>query len=305
MRASKVLVVLALVVGLAGCVPDYVGAPGGSRVAVVSDSVLWMAEDAITADLRRDHRVSFVSQNALRAADAYGLADQVVATDPDTVVLSFGTNDMFGGLGAAATAQHLANLRARFARSCVVMVTLNANVPDGSIATRSGEVNRSIRQWTQVADWDRWVTEYYRSGQPAGALFYDLIHVTPAGKAPLASVVGTAARRCRNRGAPFGHLDAVGAPDAGTIRLRGWTIDPDTTRSLDVHVWVDDRPVAAGRADRPRPDVGAQFPGYGPAHGFDLTVPGVPAGARRVCVYGINVAQGSNGLVGCATTRVP
>lgn len=291
-------------IGLSGCVPGYVGAPGGSRVAIVSDSVLWMAEDAITADLRRDHRVSFVSQNALRAADAYGMVDAVAATDPDTVVLSFGTNDVFGGLGAASTAAHLASLRARLVRSCVVMVTLNSHVLDGSIAARSTEVNRSIRQWTQVADWDRWVGEYYRAGQPAGQLFYDLIHVTPAGKGQLASVVGAAARRCRNRGAPFGHLDAATEAGAGAVRLRGWALDPDTTRSLDVHVWVDDRPVAAGRADLPRPDVRAVFPEYGPLRGFDLTVPGVAAGSRRVCVYGINVAQGANGLIGCATVRV-
>lgn len=117
-----------------------------------------------------------------------------------------------------------------------------------------------------------------------------------------AGLVALAAGACL----PQGHLDQAGhRRSAGGVRVVGWVHDPDTTAPIDVHVHVDGVPVAARRADRPRPDVVAAVPGAGPAHGFDLTL-ALAAGLRRVCVYGINVGAGTgNPEVGCAHTVVP
>jgi hypothetical protein len=94
-------------------------------------------------------------------------------------------------------------------------------------------------------------------------------------------------------GSPFGHLDVVRA-GPGTIRVAGWVLDPDRDGPIDVHVYVGTQGRAI-RADRPRPDVGALYPGYGSVHGFDATIP-APVGLHDVCVYGIDVGPGENSL---------
>jgi hypothetical protein len=91
----------------------------------------------------------------------------------------------------------------------------------------------------------------------------------------------------------------------GGIRVTGWALDADTNASIDVHVYVDGVGAGSARASVYRPDVGAAFPGMGPYHGYDVTVPAGP-GVRQVCVYGINVGPSGNGnaLLGCRTVRV-
>jgi LAS superfamily LD-carboxypeptidase LdcB len=99
-------------------------------------------------------------------------------------------------------------------------------------------------------------------------------------------------------GAPRGTVDSA-AVAPGSVSLSGWALDPDTPDSIDVHVYVDGAWGGAYKADSSRPDVGAAFPGYGPAHGFRITVP-VRAGARQVCVFAINRgAGGTNPLLSC------
>jgi hypothetical protein len=95
---------------------------------------------------------------------------------------------------------------------------------------------------------------------------------------------------------PIGALDLV--ERRGTeVRVSGWTIDPDVTDAVDVHVYIDGVVVGSTRADRPRSDIGAAFPEYGAAHGFDATF-NAP-GASLVCAYAINVEAGNNQLLGC------
>jgi GH25 family lysozyme M1 (1,4-beta-N-acetylmuramidase) len=103
---------------------------------------------------------------------------------------------------------------------------------------------------------------------------------------------------------PFGALDDVVASDGG-LRVRGWAIDPDTTSPIDVHVYVNGRLRAVHRAAAERPDVGVAFPGYGSAHGYDLTLFDLAEGANQICAYGINAGPGSaNPLLGCRTVQV-
>jgi GH25 family lysozyme M1 (1,4-beta-N-acetylmuramidase) len=101
-------------------------------------------------------------------------------------------------------------------------------------------------------------------------------------------------------GPPFGTID-LAATAFGHIRVAGWTVDPDTSASTQVHVYVEN----AGRAltaDMSRPDVGAAFAGAGPLHGYDIVLPRVGAGSNRVCVYAINAAgAGGTTLLGCRT----
>ena len=99
-------------------------------------------------------------------------------------------------------------------------------------------------------------------------------------------------------GAPYGSVD-LAEGQAGGVHLAGWSIDPDTSGPVQVHVYVDGTWTAAVTADGDRPDVGTTHPGYGDAHGFDATLP-LRAGKHTVCVYGINVGPvAANHSLGC------
>lgn len=96
---------------------------------------------------------------------------------------------------------------------------------------------------------------------------------------------------------PYGSVDAATSAPGG-FRLAGWSIDPETTEPIGVHVYLDGRLVAATNAGVERLDVAAAKANAGPAHGFDTAVPAGP-GFHTVCAYAINVSKGENGMIGC------
>ena len=112
-------------------------------------------------------------------------------------------------------------------------------------------------------------------------------------------------------GMSIGSLDEVSSSAAG-IRVRGWALDPDTTASIKVHLYVDGRMHTELRASDSRPDVHAAY-GKGALHGFDTTLArpagatsgGWPSGAHEVCLWAIDSSGGANPQVGCRTVVVP
>ena len=101
--------------------------------------------------------------------------------------------------------------------------------------------------------------------------------------------------------APIGNFEAV-TPGAGGATVSGWALDPDTTQSVSVHIYVDSVGVAY-TADKARSDVGAAYR-LGDAHGFAEFIAMSP-GAHTVCVYPINTGPGGNAFLGCRTVTVP
>jgi len=102
------------------------------------------------------------------------------------------------------------------------------------------------------------------------------------------------------RGNPIGGVSAE--VSGSSVRVRGWTIDPDTASPIDMHLYVD----GVGRsltASVERADVGRVYPGYGPTHGIDTTLDLQP-GRHEICAYGINVGPGANALLNCVTVSV-
>ncbi|QNE35089.1 hypothetical protein [Leifsonia shinshuensis] len=101
---------------------------------------------------------------------------------------------------------------------------------------------------------------------------------------------------------PVGNLELVQA-SAGKVRAAGWALDPDTADSISVHIYIDSAgtPITANLS---RTDIAAAYPGYGPLHGYDATVP-ASAGRHTVCAYGINTGPGGHTLLGCGTVTVP
>lgn len=98
-------------------------------------------------------------------------------------------------------------------------------------------------------------------------------------------------------GHPVGVIDNVSHLKAGTLEVRGWAIDPDTTGPIDVHVYVDNRGAGIQRASLVRRDLAEAFV-YGPNHGFSMVLSAAP-GLHNVCVYAINVGSGHHSQLGC------
>jgi hypothetical protein len=107
-------------------------------------------------------------------------------------------------------------------------------------------------------------------------------------------------------GPPMGTVDvAAGGPD-GTLRVSGWSIDPDGDAPTEVHIYIDGAGVNLGPATESRPDLAEIFPGFSAAHGFSFTRSNVSPGHHQVCVFGINsVAGGGNTLFECADVVIP
>ena len=101
--------------------------------------------------------------------------------------------------------------------------------------------------------------------------------------------------------APIGSLDSVSA-SPGSIQVKGWALDPDTTASINVHVYIDGRAVVSVLASDSRPDVD-RVHGKGAAHGYSKTV-SATTGAHTVCVYAIDSTGGPNPGIGCRTVTV-
>jgi hypothetical protein len=104
---------------------------------------------------------------------------------------------------------------------------------------------------------------------------------------------------------PTGNWELASA-SLGKISLGGWMLDPDTVSPIDLHVYIDGAWGGAYTANVVRADVGAAYPGYGSEHGFAVDI-SVPEGrsSSTVCVFGINVAWGSNTSFGCRTVTFP
>lgn len=100
---------------------------------------------------------------------------------------------------------------------------------------------------------------------------------------------------------PLGIVENM-QPVANGIGIWGWTLDTDDPAPLTVHVYLDGRMVLGAAAADNRSDIGSRF-GLGSNHGFALSVPAGP-GPHSVCVYAINVGEGSNKTLGCHVVTV-
>lgn len=95
---------------------------------------------------------------------------------------------------------------------------------------------------------------------------------------------------------PFGNLDDLvvtrdpeGRPTG--VTAVGWAIDGDTTGPLRALLVVDGRIVAEQAADRPREDIGAIFPRFGPNHGAEITAE-VPTSSVEACLVVVGDGPG-------------
>lgn len=101
---------------------------------------------------------------------------------------------------------------------------------------------------------------------------------------------------------PIGWLDAASVVDGG-VQIRGWGLDPNTTDSIGIHVYVNGSYHSGFKADDPRGDVAKIF-GLGNLHGFNRHLP-LYSGWHTICVYGIDKTGDRNALIDCASVAIP
>jgi hypothetical protein len=113
---------------------------------------------------------------------------------------------------------------------------------------------------------------------------------------------------------PVGELDLSRAPEPGTVRIKGWTYDPDSPASaLTIRAVVGGHAGTPGASEAelgpiatlPRRAVGVQHPEAGPNHGFDARFATTLSGSQPVCVYAVGIAPGADTLLGCTATTIP
>jgi SpoIID/LytB domain protein len=138
--------------------------------------------------------------------------------------------------------------------------------------------------------------------QPAGR-HRICVHAINAGSAGASTVIG-----CTTPAnvAPIGNVESITRLPDGKVRIQGWTLDPDNAKSLAVHVYRGG-PVGgggtfatSGTANVARPDVSDAYPGFGAAHGFDVTID-APGTNVPIYVYAIDDANDLNPALGSKT----
>ncbi|MEV7972538.1 hypothetical protein [Cellulomonas sp. NPDC089187] len=102
---------------------------------------------------------------------------------------------------------------------------------------------------------------------------------------------------------PVGTIDSAASTVPGGLTVSGWTLDPDTTASIQAHLYVDGKFVTGMTAAATRNDVASAY-GRGAAHGYTFNVGGVAGGTHEVCVYGIDTAGGPHPKIGCKSVTV-
>ncbi|MBI5870203.1 MAG: M23 family metallopeptidase [Actinobacteria bacterium] len=106
----------------------------------------------------------------------------------------------------------------------------------------------------------------------------------------------------RHLDSPFGTIDGTRVIPGG-FKLWGWALDPNTSDSIPVHVYLDRLGAAILTASDYRGDVGAAYPTLGSYHGYSSGITAAP-GTHEACVYGINTGAGDNTQIECRTVTL-
>jgi peptidoglycan hydrolase-like protein with peptidoglycan-binding domain len=104
--------------------------------------------------------------------------------------------------------------------------------------------------------------------------------------------------------APTGVQEKVAQGPTGTV-VSGWGLDPDSTASTGVHVYVNGVKATEAVADLTRTDIAAKHTGQSPAHGYRVVLD-LADGKHEVCTWVLNVAgtPGSNSRLPCTTVVI-
>jgi hypothetical protein len=103
---------------------------------------------------------------------------------------------------------------------------------------------------------------------------------------------------------PLGAIESVSNVGVGVARVQGWAGDPEGDGPVTVDVRVDGVPVPATVANLARPGLGALYPPWSDAHGFDVSVSALGSGVHSVCVRVRNLGRGADTDLGCRSVAI-
>jgi len=106
-------------------------------------------------------------------------------------------------------------------------------------------------------------------------------------------------------GYPWLAIDEVSSKSPGALRVRGWAIDPDTTDTVRVHLYLDGQALASIGADQTKTGLNAARPGYGDDHAFLYERSGLSAGTHKLCFIAINQGPATVNASICKSFSTP
>lgn len=179
----------------------YKGNLAGPKVVVAGDSITSLSKNAINAALYPDYATQVMGLSGHKLAQADYYLEPYPATNPDVVIIEFGTNDG-NGILADSTGQKRAEWKAkyldiasRFPNACFVPVTMPASRNYPTWDASQQELNDwLLATFPDTADWNR-----FELGQRAAGynlLGADFIHPEGLGFSSLAAVYLGAVERC-------------------------------------------------------------------------------------------------------------
>lgn len=100
---------------------------------------------------------------------------------------------------------------------------------------------------------------------------------------------------------PIGQFVAA-ARIGDQVLLAGWALDPDTTATVNVVFFNNDRLYWAAPAMHHWDELVGRYPSHGTKRLFFTLAP-LPKGTNRICAAGVNVGPGQHSNLGCHTVR--
>ena len=109
----------------------------------------------------------------------------------------------------------------------------------------------------------------------------------------------------RATGYPWLAVDEVSSKAPGALRVRGWAIDPDTTDTVRVHLYLDGKGLVSLGADKTKAGLNSAKPGYGDDHAYLYETTSITAGTHRLCFIAINQGPAAPNASICKSFSTP
>lgn len=195
-RLVSVVAVTAVLAVLAGACSS-----SSPKVAVIGDSITWLAATDIQARLTSDgDRLLLTGRIGYTAAQLAPDVTTFARQRPAVVLFEMGTNDVTTGATTPATTlaryeQAMSGYRRQFPQACVIATTVGSHRDDAALDALADQLNAwLVGHFSHLVDWNAYEWHQRQAGHQI--VEPDLVHPTTAGQAALANLDQTAVRTC-------------------------------------------------------------------------------------------------------------
>lgn len=181
---------LVVVWALAGCSVFETGTT--RHLALVGDSITDQTRATFDDELGDDWLIEIDAVPGLRIAEQQAALEDLVAEEPDAIVVNLGTNDVLNGHPLEASFEDMAAmLDAASQVPCSFTVTVNEHIfqlgrddgwNDASIALNVEMRAMAEERGVGIIDWSAEVGRQLEAGEPDGPVTTDTVHPTDLGQ---------------------------------------------------------------------------------------------------------------------------